>query len=405
MQNNTRTARAGDAHFAPSPSAVGALFVLFSFLLGATGCDVVLGDGNADSGGTSSVPVINPEGHPGNAEVLVSWINPDYPGRDGIEIRWSPGDGEVVSTDLDKQQYLIPGLRNGINYTILVSSVNRTGDRSEAIELIVQPTDDSEIIRSTGEGLSPDGGVSVTDTSPVFSWSVSAPTQQYEVQILEVETADITTVVVQGTEYRPERPLNRDGSYKWRVRPSGEASQTGLWSEMADFSVPQRTEYVVGERGPGGGTVFYAKARFSDGWRYLEAAPEATEWSGNTPWGGRGTLVGYAEMGLGTGAANTRRIVATYGDREPYENRPDYAARLCYDMTFGGYSDWYLPSMEELDRMYNRRGTIGGFHRGYYWSSSELGAYHALAQDFSNGVQGDYGKYGTGPHVRAIRSF
>jgi hypothetical protein len=37
------------------------------------------------------------------------------------------------------------------------------------------------------------------------------------------------------------------------------------------------------------------------------------------------------------------------------------AAKACKDLVEGGYSDWFLPSLAELDRMYINRYTIGNF--------------------------------------------
>ena len=85
------------------------------------------------------------------------------------------------------------------------------------------------------------------------------------------------------------------------------------------------------------------------------------------------------------------------------------AARLCGDLTQGGYSDWYLPSQDELNALYTNRVAIGGFTSNEYWSSSEaLSPYdseYARTIDFSTGTQYDTGKGSEFTYVRAVRSF
>jgi hypothetical protein len=48
------------------------------------------------------------------------------------------------------------------------------------------------------------------------------------------------------------------------------------------------------------------------------------------------------------------------------------ANNLCENSTVGGYTDWRLPTIEELTVMYNERDAIGGFNtdRRNYWSST-----------------------------------
>jgi hypothetical protein len=113
----------------------------------------------------------------------------------------------------------------------------------------------------------------------------------------------------------------------------------------------------------------------------------------------------YANYGtstaLGTGAANTTKILACTADNEN-------AAKLVDALTYGGYSDWYLPSKDELNLLYLNRISAGNnFADNQYWSSSEVsfGMYtHAWYQFFTDGGQGPEGKnYQKG--VRAIRSF
>lgn len=157
----------------------------------------------------------------------------------------------------------------------------------------------------------------------------------------------------------------------------------------------------IGDPGPGGGYVFHDKGSYSDGWRYLEAAPASTEWT-SKPWGGWGHEVGAAATDIGTGAANTQAIVAEYGANEPDEGRSDYAAKLCRDLG----DEWFLPSLDELDGMYNnlQRNGIGGFGNFLYWSSSENFISNAWTQGFGNGNQNNPSKSHE-YRVRAARAF
>lgn len=63
------------------------------------------------------------------------------------------------------------------------------------------------------------------------------------------------------------------------------------------------------------------------------------------------------------------------------------ALDYCNNLTFAGYSDWYLPSKDELNAMYVYRSTIGGFYNNYYWSSTASSTSFAWYQSFSDGSQ------------------
>jgi hypothetical protein len=47
-----------------------------------------------------------------------------------------------------------------------------------------------------------------------------------------------------------------------------------------------------------------------------------------------------------------------------------YAAGLARAYSGGGYNDWYLPSKDELNKLYLNQVTIGGFADATYWSST-----------------------------------
>jgi hypothetical protein len=102
---------------------------------------------------------------------------------------------------------------------------------------------------------------------------------------------------------------------------------------------------------------------------------------------------------IGTGDANTNTIVISQGIGS-------YAAKLCSDLVLGGYSDWYLPSKDELNKIYINKVTIGNFGDHGYWSSSEYNISGAWNHDFVTGGQFIVDKsLPNNNSVRAVRSF
>ena len=129
----------------------------------------------------------------------------------------------------------------------------------------------------------------------------------------------------------------------------------------------------------------------------LIAAPSD---QGTAQWGCSGTALSGADgTAIGTGAQNTIDIMngcSTAG----------IAARLCGALVLGGFSDWHLPSKDELNQLYINRVAIGGFADFFYWSSTESNSSNAWGQSFSNGSQYGYSKINTNNYaVRAVRAF
>jgi hypothetical protein len=78
---------------------------------------------------------------------------------------------------------------------------------------------------------------------------------------------------------------------------------------------------------------------------------------------------------LGQGFANTISIIASSGTA----SLTNYAAGLANSFRGGGYSDWYLPSKDELAKLYQNRVAIGNFATSgiaAYWSSSQKGNFN-----------------------------
>ncbi|MDB9721244.1 DUF1566 domain-containing protein [Winogradskyella sp.] len=154
-----------------------------------------------------------------------------------------------------------------------------------------------------------------------------------------------------------------------------------------------------------GGIIFYLEPSGCHG---LIAAP--TDQSMGAQFGGLidGSFIDYKAYGSGLfeGKYNTSMINFIQGGSTS-------AAAICGNLSLGVYSDWYLPSIEELNKMYQNIGqgqgnpslfNVGGFAYGFYWSSTEHDKNNVWRESFNSGYQYYHPKDGTN-HVRAVRAF
>jgi len=121
--------------------------------------------------------------------------------------------------------------------------------------------------------------------------------------------------------------------------------------------------------------------------------------STGAPWGCQGTPISGADgQAIGTGNQNTIDIEAGCSS-------PGIASDYCANLVQGGYSDWYLPSLQELVRLYDNRLVIGGFEQwSWYWSSSEASSTQAYRLTMNGGTydQIDKNNY---YRIRPVRAF
>ncbi len=187
------------------------------------------------------------------------------------------------------------------------------------------------------------------------------------------------------------------------------AANLALYAQWTLGSTPPPPTCKIGDIGPGGGRVFYVSTTIinvqrgiSEGGRCLEAAPQTWAGIARDPllrWGCQGTSIIGTRSGIGTGASNTKKIMVGCATS-------NIAARRAANLTFGGRSDWFLPSRAELYlmRINLHVAGVGGFATGYYWSSSEYNMNRARAQYFIPASQSNISKFITGP-VRPVRAF
>ena len=102
---------------------------------------------------------------------------------------------------------------------------------------------------------------------------------------------------------------------------------------------------------------------------------------------------------LGTGMSNTNEILGNCADRP-------IASSVASNYQSGSFTDWFLPSLEELKKLHINKKLIGGFSDSYYWSSSTYDAKQEYAWyiDFNSGEESVIFRRHQF-HVRAIRAF
>jgi hypothetical protein len=89
------------------------------------------------------------------------------------------------------------------------------------------------------------------------------------------------------------------------------------------------------------------------------------------------------------------------------------AKKLCSNYRGGGYSDWFMPRIDQLQLLYIQRNVVGSFDQGSYWSSTERAggaAYNGVSSVSFSGTTNEHTIDNTAPtdryiQVRAIRSF
>lgn len=157
-------------------------------------------------------------------------------------------------------------------------------------------------------------------------------------------------------------------------------------------SAPAAT-YTLGQSF-GGGLIFYIDSSKQHG---LIAANNDQS-GGAVWWNGSYLTTNATGTGVGTGLNNTLNILSI-------QSTGSYAAYYC-SQPMNGYSDWFMPSRDELQLMYTNLHAkgLGGFTGAFYYSSSEYDVYQAYTLDFKYNSMFPYYKNNSA-RVRAVRKF
>jgi hypothetical protein len=242
----------------------------------------------------------------------------------------------------------------------------------------------------------------ITATKVTFMWGKAARATKYEVRVYAGSVVKLKKAAIGGTSWKGTTDLATDVAYTWKVRAKN-AAGTGPWSSAKSFTITPAPQVSVGDAS-GGGKVAYVVVKGDPRWdpniQHGLIAATADQSGTDAHWTKtrQTTSSGAVGTGLFDGAHNTDVIVALQGTDDLY------AARIARTYTDGVYHDWYLPSQDELNKLYLAKDAIGGFQKATYWSSSDRDGYTVWVQFFDGGKQNYQYKEMRGT-VRAVRAF
>lgn len=180
--------------------------------------------------------------------------------------------------------------------------------------------------------------------------------------------------------------------------------------DMNNYGGYNNGELRIGDEGPGVGWLFYYDPfGFAVNGRkchYLECSKDVI---GITAW--CTCKNPYCKIptkdNIGAGYTNTQKILGTkHFVKKVKLSAENCAAKACaeYKTATTEAGEWFLPSKDELDKMYENLDTEKISNTSWYWSSSQNVYGYALSQGFGNG-ECEYTFKNIVYCVRAVRAF
>jgi len=238
----------------------------------------------------------------------------------------------------------------------------------------------SGIMAEAGCAITQDGGCAILERGFCWSKNTNPTTANYKLASGSGTgnyTANLTNLIPNTTYYIRSYIIN---------------AVSTIYGEQQTFTTGEATGLYIGKH-HAGGIIFYIDASGNHGMVCTETD------LGNAPWGCQDTQM-YTSTAFGSGMQNTANIVAGCSDA-------NIAAKICNDLVLNSYTDWYLPSLEELITLRSNlwENGLGGPIGSPYLSSSESSGHDAFLIWSHVRYTWEHPKYGEGVTFRAVRNF
>lgn len=259
------------------------------------------------------------------------------------------------------------------------------------------------------EYISPENNGGTVNSTPLLDWEDVDEAVAYRIQVAssedDLESAAVHELAI--SEYQMTTELVLGEICYWRINARNDNEEWSGWSDIWSFAMTPG----IGDS-YAGGYVFHLDG--TNGGLVAASTDQQPALPG-VLWGWYPAGIDFTLEDVGAGSANTAAIVEAIGP-DPFGDGQTYAAKLCADLVMNGFDDWFLPSKNELNLMYENlhEQGIGDFadDMGYsnaqtnYWSSTAGGSKFAWHQDFDGGGQWFYLLINVERNrVRAARAF
>ncbi|MCT4021837.1 hypothetical protein J2O09_09675 [Elizabethkingia anophelis] len=194
-------------------------------------------------------------------------------------------------------------------------------------------------------------------------------------EVVQGETESRTVGFVYSTKSNPtmnDNKITKDifGSASYEmILESGLKPNTNYYvrgfviNRNGEYSYTEEKQFrTTGYYGQARGYVVFDKGEVTDGWRYLETMPDLSIYNGK--WGPANKSVPGTSSELGKGLENTEKIAQIITQSES-------AGTTCHNIIAHGFSDWFLPSSDELVITMQGLRNINININSRQWSSTE----------------------------------